>query len=79
MATTISNPQQQAGKNLLVTTAIGVGGTILFAVVAGFSDAVGKIILAMMVGFALIFLYMHAGTLQSLLSKTGISQAASGG
>lgn len=51
---------------------VGVGA---MTVVAGFNDALADIMLSLMVGFALIWLYSNMSELQSIVGKIGSAAA----
>jgi len=55
---------------LIVTIATELIGVGLIAVIAGMSDAIGKIMVTLMVGFLLIWLMSNISQLQSIVGKT---------
>lgn len=73
MATTTKKATQQPGHDIVVTTAFSLIGVALLALVANAGPKVGKIVIILMVGFAIGWAMLNSGWLQGYLGKpTGI-------
>lgn len=57
----------QTGHNVVTTTFVGLAGVGLFAIFAGMSDNVGKLLLLLMWGFVLGWLLLHTSQLASMV------------
>lgn len=66
MATT-KKPAKQPGSDIVVTVAVELIGTALMALLAGINDQVGNIVVIVMVGFLLAWLFINAGTFSGWL------------
>lgn len=61
--------QQPDSHSLIVTTLAEVIGVSILAILADSSDTIGKVAVAIMAGWLLIFLIGNASWLQSLTTK----------
>jgi hypothetical protein len=57
----------QTGNNLVNTTFVGLVGVALFAILAGMSDDMGKIMLIIMWGIVLGWFLLHTSQLSSMV------------
>jgi hypothetical protein len=57
----------QTGHDVVTVTFAGLAGTLLLAILAGFSDNMAKIILIIMWGFVLGWLLLHTSQLSSMV------------
>jgi hypothetical protein len=69
MAATNSNSQPVPGHSLFVTLLGEIIGVSILAIVADSSDAIGKIAVALMAGWLLIFLMNNASDLSTWTAK----------
>jgi hypothetical protein len=58
---------KQAGNSLVTTTFVGLFGVAVFAILAGMSDDMGKIMLIIMWGIVLGWFLLHTSQLSSMV------------
>lgn len=63
---TISEQTTHSGFNEVLFALIGVG---IFGIIAGINKGLGRTMIALMVGFLLLFLLFHANLLQDLIAR----------
>jgi hypothetical protein len=61
--------EQPSTHSVIVVTLAELIGVSILAIIADSSDTLGKVAVALMAGWLLIFLMSNAGWLQSLTSK----------
>lgn len=64
---TATAPAKQPGRDIVTTTFVGLGGTAVFAILAGMSNDMGKLILILMWGFMLGWFLLHTSELSKLV------------
>ena len=59
----------QPGHDFVTTTFLELTGVALFAILAGMSDDMGRLMLILMWGFVLGWLLLHTSQLSSMVKK----------
>lgn len=65
MATT-KLTQPNTGHDVVVTVTVELVGVALLAILAGMSDGLGKVIVALMAGFFFVFIITNVATLKGI-------------
>lgn len=61
--------ETSAGSELIATTAVQLLGVGIFAIIAGISDELGKVMVVIMAGILLGWLLLHTSQFAALVAK----------
>jgi hypothetical protein len=64
-----AKPARTPAQDIVVTTTFGLIGVALLSLLAGVSDRVGRVIVILMVGFALVWAMANTAFMEKFLGK----------